>query len=354
MFVPKTQLSYVDITNFGEFGYAVGCGLEVTVERVRLAAKSKNGQGLFATTGCTVRNSVIRAVGAEAVGMLTGCSGLAVGRNLTVGATGEKAVGVRVNGSGTACTLDLKNTIVSGDQFDLQAMGSPAPGNLVVEHSNFDVAKQEPGSSITQGAGNQGASPLFVDAANFDYHEAAGSPTIDAGVNDQPGPLDFDGLARIVGSAPDIGAFEFVPPPPAAAAAVGQIQSLALAPSTFSSVKSGEAIVSAKKKGPKAPIGTTVTYSLSEKATTEFSVERVVSGRKVKGKCVKATKANRTKKKCAGFKPVSGGFTHSGAAGTNSFKVSGRIGGKALAPGSYRLLGSAGGVVKTASFKIVK
>ena len=36
---------------------------------------------------------------------------------------------------------------------------------------------------------------------------------------------------------------------------------------------------------------------------------------------------------------IKSGFAHSGAAGANSFKFSGRIGGKALAPGSYRLVG---------------
>ena len=52
---------------------------------------------------------------------------------------------------------------------------------------------------------------MFVDPANGDYREAAGSPTIDAGVTDRSAPLDLDGNARTLGAAPDIGAFEFVP-----------------------------------------------------------------------------------------------------------------------------------------------
>ena len=32
-----------------------------------------------------------------------------------------------------------------------------------------------------------------------------------------------------------------------------------------------------------------------------------------------------------------GSFTHRGATGANSFKFTGRVGGKTLAPGSYRL-----------------
>ena len=53
--------------------------------------------------------------------------------------------------------------------------------------------------------------PMFVNAANGDYHLAAGSPAIDAA---DPGATlaeDFDGTARPVGSARDLGAFEYKP-----------------------------------------------------------------------------------------------------------------------------------------------
>jgi hypothetical protein len=49
-----------------------------------------------------------------------------------------------------------------------------------------------------------------------------------------------------------------------------------------------------------------------------------------------------------------GRFTHSGQAGSNTFKFSGRLNGKALKPGSYRLVGKTGSVSRTASFRIVR
>jgi hypothetical protein len=49
-----------------------------------------------------------------------------------------------------------------------------------------------------------------------------------------------------------------------------------------------------------------------------------------------------------------GGFTHSGQAGQNSFKFSGRIAGKALKPGRYRLVGITGATRRTATFRIVQ
>jgi hypothetical protein len=51
---------------------------------------------------------------------------------------------------------------------------------------------------------------------------------------------------------------------------------------------------------------------------------------------------------------LKGGFTDSGTAGQNRFQFSGRIGGKALKPGSYRLVGGVGDSVKRAPFTLVK
>jgi len=63
--------------------------------------------------------------------------------------------------------------------------------------------------------------------------------------------------------------------------------------------------------------GTTVRYTLSKAATTTFTVERRVNARK--------------------FKRVRGRFKHKGKAGANSFKFKGRVGGRTLRPGTYRL-----------------
>jgi CSLREA domain-containing protein len=52
--------------------------------------------------------------------------------------------------------------------------------------------------------------PLFVNAANRDYHLAAYSPAIDAGTSEGAPAVDLDGLSRPQAKGYDIGSYEFV------------------------------------------------------------------------------------------------------------------------------------------------
>jgi hypothetical protein len=65
-------------------------------------------------------------------------------------------------------------------------------------------------------------------------------------------------------------------------------------------------------------------------------------------------------RRCAYYKRLKGSFTNAGAGGANSFRFSGRLRGKALKRGRYRLVGKpkdpAGNVGKSVrtSFRIVR
>jgi hypothetical protein len=348
------RIAYLEITNTSTEGGVLVCRTGWQIERVRFAVTTPGGIALAQNENCLVRDSLLLSIGTGSAALTSGGSALdGVVRNVTAIATGANSVGISAFSSGNH-GIDLKNVIAGGDGFDLKAQKGPfGAGKIFVSNSNFDSTKTDVGATIVGLGGNQTAAPLFVDAANGDYREAAGSPTIDAGVADQLGPLDLAGNARILGAAPDIGAFEFVPPPPAAPAAAGQIQSLSLKPAKFRAGKIAGAISSRKKKA-EAPLGTTVSYALSAAATTSFTLERLTQGREAGKKCVRQTRQNKGHAKCSLVKPVSGSFTNSGATGTNTFKFSGRIGGRALAPGSYRLVASAGGSTRSVGFKIVR
>lgn len=79
----------------------------------------------------------------------------------------------------------------------------------------------------------------------------------------------------------------------------------------------------ASKARPKR--GTTVSFSLNETASVRLVVER----------CSK--RAGKKRKRCVRFKATKGAFTRQGAPGANAFRFNGRVRGKALKRGPYRL-----------------
>ncbi len=71
----------------------------------------------------------------------------------------------------------------------------------------------------TDSGNNLNTNPLFVDSANNDFHLQPTSPMINAGTMAVPNPpglpsSDFEGNPRVIGTAPDIGAYEWSPVSP--------------------------------------------------------------------------------------------------------------------------------------------
>jgi virginiamycin B lyase len=130
------------------------------------------------------------------------------------------------------------------------------------------------------------------------------------------------------------------PPPPAGPSAPGPgpggtagpvLGGLKLSPSSFRAAASGASI---SKQG---ATGTTISFRLSEAAQVSFGVQRKARGRKVGGKCKRQTRGNKAKPPCPLYRPLKGSFSTAGASGSNKLHFSGRLRGKPLAPGSYRL-----------------
>lgn len=116
-------------------------------------------------------------------------------------------------------------------------------------------------------------------------------------------------------------------PPPTSGPPAPLLLTLQIKPAAFVPAGSGPPIAAGKK----AVGGTKVSYSLSASTTVSFRVEA-----KVRGK----------------FRPLKGAFKHTGLTGANSFRFSGRLGGKTLVEGRYRLTGTVGTGSRSASFRV--
>jgi hypothetical protein len=131
-----------------------------------------------------------------------------------------------------------------------------------------------------------------------------------------------------------------------------------ISPKTFPAAPSGPSARAAARR-----YGATVSYTVNEPATVRFTVTQAVTGRSVrrgtKTVCVKPTKKNRNRKHCTRLVTLAGSFDRAGVAGANSFHFAGRLSGRKLKPGRYRLQATptAGGITGTPAsvgFRIVK
>jgi hypothetical protein len=86
----------------------------------------------------------------------------------------------------------------------------------------------------------------------------------------------------------------------------------------------------------KPQTGTTISYTDSDAAITTFTVLKRQTGVKTKrGVCIKPNRRPQGKR-CTRDVSV-GSFTHSDLARRDSFHFTGRLGGRTLKPGSYKL-----------------
>jgi hypothetical protein len=106
---------------------------------------------------------------------------------------------------------------------------------------------------------------------------------------------------------------------------------------------------SALPSAARAKVGTTIAFGLDEAGTATISFARVRSGRRVGGKCVKPTRANRSRRRCTRFVPA-GSFALPAKLGVNRVRFQGRLDAThRLALGSYRVSVSAKDVAGNAS-----
>jgi hypothetical protein len=108
------------------------------------------------------------------------------------------------------------------------------------------------------------------------------------------------------------------------------ITRLALSPVAFHAARSGPALASA--------IGTRLSLALSEAARVTFGVARPAAGRQVAGSCRRPTARNAGRPRCARWILVPGRIVRRLPGGPTALRYRGRLAGRTLRPGRYRLL----------------
>ncbi|MDX6669538.1 MAG: hypothetical protein QOK04_2918 [Solirubrobacteraceae bacterium] len=135
------------------------------------------------------------------------------------------------------------------------------------------------------------------------------------------------------------------------------ITALSLVRSRFAVGSAPTALSGRRRRRPAR--GTKFLFTLNKPATVRFRIERLLAGRRVRGKCRAPTRARRFKPRCTRVS-LAGVISRRSGAGSRSTPFSGRLGGHALAPGNYRAVVTAtdaNGAVSAArqvSFTVVR
>jgi hypothetical protein len=154
--------------------------------------------------------------------------------------------------------------------------------------------------------------------------------------------------------SPDVAALVPVAPIvlPTPAPPVAAVSKLQVSPSAVRTIRQGA-----------HRAGANVSYTLNVGASVRFTIQRRSTGRKVKHAkkttCDRLSKGNRAKAKCVRYTSLQGAFTRTGHVGSNTFRFTGRLSGKRLARGSYRLVAlptvnRKSGRADTVAFRIVR
>ncbi len=262
-----------------------------------------------------------------------------------------------------------------GTGYQPTSIACPSATHCVVLDRGGRVIEGDPQSAAAWTVTSvRGAAQLYVIACPTENAcvaaDSNGAMTIGAN-----GPLDVPGdtAGTAAPAAPDtalpgLPAAPATPGPAASPASPGsrdRITALRLTPSSFFASRSGataKAAIAARdskakqKQRKRKAYGTVVSYRNSEAATVTFVVLRRTKGRRHGRSCGKATKKTRKAKSCTSYAKA-GSFSRKDGAGATRFRFMGRLAGRTLKPGSYRLTltprnGAGTGAVVTKGFKV--
>jgi hypothetical protein len=243
--------------------------------------------------------------------------------------SGPVTGGTPVTITGTGFTSDggMSAILVGGGQLSSFQVVSDTTITGVMPAEATDERLEVSLVGETNGTAGQAVLPVIFAPQSFTYtptvssvSPSSGSPA--GGISVTITGTGFTGATQVrFGSTP----------------AIDQIANLRVTPARLIAAASRpSATASSQAKAGKGKRGAMVSYTDTQSATTTFTVQHLVEGRRQGRSCVKPTKHNRSRGRCIRVITI-GGFTHADAAGPNRFRFTGRVDGRKLSLGSYRL-----------------
>lgn len=279
-----------------------------SAEQVIAAGEDSGSTGCFGVGSALIRDSICwsGAANATGVGVLAdgvGASTSVLLRNVTAVATSAGSVGINAEADNTGeAFVDAKNTIAdgapAGDDVAASSLDGGSTAIVALQHSNY-ATENEIDNGGTQSitdpgtGGNQTSAPVFANATAGNFHQLAGSPTLDAGSAGISffGSVDIDGDARSLDATigcstsvavPDIGADERVSGTPDCAAPETTIVAAPRAKTrkrragfTFTATEPSAIFQCSIDSRPFAPCTTPVTYSKLRRRKHMFEVRAI-------------------------------------------------------------------------------
>jgi DNA-binding beta-propeller fold protein YncE len=191
-------------------------------------------------------------------------------------------------------------------------------------------------TSSSTTAGSPGSYTCQVTAANRTGSAAQSSTAFTVSSPSQPAP------------APPLA------PPALPPASLASLSGLSVSPNGLRAASSGASITAKRPK-----TGATVSYTDSQPSATTFTVLKPIKGFTQKSRCVaKRPAGKKNAKRCTLYRPA-GSFSHSDKAGRNTFHFTGRVSGRKLKPGVYRLqavprFAGRNGAIRSTGFRVVR
>jgi hypothetical protein len=319
------------------------------IERVRVLLRGDSeAVAMTVRSGALVRDTVVWQEGDYAALMVEAASGGTAPVDL-VNVTAVGWEGLRVNSFGMTAGVELPvhaGNCIFRDREDGGHRGvqistpDGKPVTLEIDHSNVSSVGTNYISDYVEGAGMQTEPPHFAAGAAADFRQLPGSPTVDAGTSAPPaglGSADVDGEPRLAGATADIGADELQPP---AAGTTGSPTgpSSATAPRRARlSIKSA-GLMPRRFAAPQGRRGGAVSrlrIRLSAPATVRFAIERLFPPRHGHGRdCVGPRPHGHP---CTRFRRIATLPARALPAGRTTLPFDGRVHGRSLRTGRYRL-----------------